>query len=252
LISCERAGAILRITLNRPEKRNAINRQMVEALMQALRVSTDEPDTRVVLIEGAGSDFCAGMDIAELAETVDAGVAEHLESARALAGMYRALRRHPRPVIAAVHGRALGGGAGLAMACDVVLACESAQFGFPEVAIGFVPAIVMSLLRRSVGEKRAFDLLASGKPVGAREAYEMGMITRVFADADLGAAVQKYVSALAETSASAVGMTKQLLYSIDALSVDAAIEAGVQINAAARMTADARRGFERFGKKSSP
>ena len=224
---------------------------MVEALTQALRGSTDEPDTRVVLIEGAGPDFCAGMDVAELAETADAGVAEHLESARALAGVYRALRSHPCPVVAAVRGRALGGGAGLALACDVVLAVESAQFGFPEVAIGFVPAIVMSLLRRSVGEKRAFDLLTSGKPVGAREAYEMGTITRVFADADFDASVQKYVSALAETSASALAMTKRLLYSIDAMSFDAAIEAGVQINAAARATEDARRGFQRFGEKSS-
>jgi methylglutaconyl-CoA hydratase len=250
-IKCELTGAILRITLNRPEKRNAISRQMVEALAQELSRSTREQAARVVLIEGAGPDFCAGMDIAELAETADAGVAEHLESARSLAGMYRSLRRHPLPVVAAVRGRALGGGAGLAMACDVVLASESAQFGFPEVKIGFVPAIVMSLLRRSVGEKRAFDLLATGTPVGAREAFEMGMITRVFADANFDASVDAYVSALAETSASALGMTKKLLYSIDATSFDAAIDAGVQINAAARMTDDARRGFKQFGKKSS-
>lgn len=251
MIKCERSGALLRITLNRPEKRNAINRQMVEALAEALRPPEEQPDVRVVLIEGAGPDFCAGMDIAELAETANASVAEHLESARSLAAVYRALRRHPRPVVAAVRGRALGGGAGLAMACDVVLATESAQFGFPEVRIGFVPAIVMSLLRRSVGEKRAFDLLTTGEPVGARQACEWGMITRVFSDSNFDASVTAYVGALAGMSASALEMTKKLLYTIDAMSFDAAIDAGVQVNAAARMTQDARRGFERFGKKSS-
>jgi methylglutaconyl-CoA hydratase len=251
LIKTERNGAVLRITLSRPEKRNAINRDMVDALSQVLTDSVHDEGTRVVLLEGAGPDFCAGMDIAEMADSADAGVAAHRDSASALAELYRALRRHPRPVVAAVRGRALGGGCGLALASDVVLASESAQFGFPEVRIGFVPAIVMSLLRRSVGEKTAFDLLTTGRSVGAREASDIGMITRVCADAEFEASVQTFVSALAETSSTAVGMTKKLLYSIDGLNVDAAMDAGVQMNALARMTADARRGFERFGKKSS-
>jgi methylglutaconyl-CoA hydratase len=250
LIEYKLSGAILRITLNRPEKRNAINRRMTDELSQALARSAQEEAARVILIEAAGPDFCAGMDIAELAESADAGIAEHQESARVLADLYRAMRRHPLPIVAAVRGRALGGGAGLALASDVVLAAESAQFGFPEVKIGFVPAIVMSLLRRSVGEKRAFDLLTSGKPIAARDALQAGIVTRVFADIDFDSSTAAYVHSLAETSATAVGMTKKLLYSMDGVDFDTAIDAGVQTNALARMTPDARRGFERFGKKS--
>ncbi|HEY4364706.1 MAG TPA: enoyl-CoA hydratase/isomerase family protein [Bryobacteraceae bacterium] len=249
MIKVGRSGAVLHLTLNRPGKRNAISGAMVSELTAAFQESAQDEDLRVVLIRGEGPDFCAGMDIAELSETADAGVAEHRESASNLAELYRAMRRHPRPVVAAVRGRALGGGCGLAMASDVVIASERAQFGFPEVKIGFVPAIVMSLLRRSVGEKRAFDLLTSGDSLGAREAFEIGMITRVCADAEFDTAVEAYASRLAETSATAVGMTKKLLYSIDGMSFDAAMDAGVQMNALARMTDDARRGFERFGKK---
>ena len=184
-----------------------------------------------------------------MAESDNEGALEFLESARRLADLYRALRGHPKPVIAAVKGRALGGGCGLAMACDAILAAESARFGFPEVTIGFVPAIVMCLLRRSVDEKRAFDLLASGEPVRAREACEIGMITRVYPDSDFEASVAAYVAALASKSASAMGLTKKLLYAIDGMSFDAALDAGTQVNAIARTTADARRGFEQFGKR---
>jgi methylglutaconyl-CoA hydratase len=148
-----------------------------------------------------------------------------------------------------VKGRALGGGCGLAMACDAVLAAESAKFGFPEVNIGFVPAIVMSLLRRSVGEKRAFDLLASAELVHAREALDMGMITRVYPDSGFDASIAGYVEGLTAKSASALGLTKKLLYAIDGMSLDAALEAGTQVNAIARTTADVRRGLERFGKR---
>jgi methylglutaconyl-CoA hydratase len=251
LIDYRVTGAIARVELNRPEKRNAINRQMIEELGSALERAASEKDAHAVLITGAGQDFCAGMDVAELAASADADLPEHLKSAGALANLYRALRRHPLPVIAAVKGRALGGGAGLATACDIVLAAESAQFGYPEVKIGFVPAIVMSILRRSVGEKRAFELLVSGEPVLARRALRMGMITQVFPDDDFGPYVEEYVSVLVEKSASAVSLTKKLLYSIDAMSFDEAIEAGVRMNAEARMTEDARSGFQRFRKRKS-
>ena len=239
-------GAIARITLNRPEKRNAIDDALIVDLGSALDRAKD---SRVVLLAAAGPDFCAGMDLAQLRETADAGIQNHLESAARLANLYRAIRYHPHPVVAAVQGRALGGGAGLAMACDVALAAESAQLGFPEVKIGFVPAIVMSMVRRSVGEKRAFELLTSGEPVSARRALELGLITHVFPEAEFEARAEAYVSALAAKSVSALSMTKKLLYDIDGMSFDAAIEAGVQINALARSTEDARRGFEGFKRK---
>lgn len=242
-------GEIARITLNRPEKRNAINDRLLVELSDSLKLAGLNKGVRVVLIGAAGKDFCAGMDIATLKETSDSDVLKNMESAQRLADLFRALRSHPQPVIAAVRGRAFGGGCGLATACDVVLAAESAQFGYPEVKIGFVPAIVMSLLRRSVGEKRAFDLVAGGEPIHAGEALQIGIATHVYPDSEFEAKVEVYASALAEKSASAVALTKRLLYQIDNLPFDAAIEAGVQVNAIARATEDARRGFEGFTKK---
>jgi methylglutaconyl-CoA hydratase len=243
----ETAGTVLRVTLNRPEKRNAINERMMAELRAALEEAA--PEVRVVVIAGEGPDFCAGMDLAMMAEATDDGALEFLQSAQRLADLYRALRDHPKPVVAAVRGRALGGGCGLAMACDAILAAESAVFGFPEVNIGFVPAIVMSLLRRSVGEKRAFELLASGEPVQAREACDLGMITWVYPDADFEASTASYAAALAAKSASALGLTKKLLYGIDGMNFEAALNAGTQVNAIARATKDARQGFEQFGKR---
>jgi methylglutaconyl-CoA hydratase len=249
LIRLESAGAVLRVTLNRPEKRNAIDDVTIAELRAAIDGVSLNAAVRVVLIAGEGADFCAGMDLVAMAQSSENGALEFLESAERLADLYRALRDCPKPVVAAVKGRALGGGCGLAMACDAVLATESARFGFPEVKIGFVPAIVASLLRRSVGEKRAFDLLVSGEPVTAREACDLGMITRVFPDSDFDASVDAYVAALASKSGSAVELTKRLFYGIDGLSFDAALRAGTQVNAIARTTADARRGFEEFGKR---
>src|SRR5262249_30444251 len=149
-------------TLNRPEKRNAITLELLDALLNGLERAARDPAARVVLIAGAGPDFCAGMDISLLQETSDAGVFEHLNLARTMGETFRAMRHHPHPVVAAVKGRALGGGCGIAIACDVVLAAESASFGYPEIKIGFVPATVMSTLRRTLGEKRAFELAVSG------------------------------------------------------------------------------------------
>ncbi|MBV8842726.1 MAG: enoyl-CoA hydratase/isomerase family protein [Bryobacterales bacterium] len=249
MIEYRLTGAVARITLNRPEKRNAINERMIEELAHSLSLTALNKAVRVVVIGAAGEDFCAGMDIAALRESSGADVLKHRESARSLAGLFRALRAHPQPVIAAVRGRAFGGGCGIATACDVVLAAESAQFGYPEVKVGFVPAMVMSLLRRSVGEKRAFDLLAVGDPIGARAARDIGMITRMYHDEEFDAKVEQYVGALAERSASAITLTKKLLHHIDSMPFDAALDAGIEINAIARMTEDARRGFERFMKK---
>jgi methylglutaconyl-CoA hydratase len=254
LIRIEADAAILRVSLNRPEKRNAIDERMIAELRAAIEKAAREAEVRAILITGEGPDFCAGMDLAMFAESVgtelgNGGALEFFESAQRLAGLYRALRDQPKPVVAAVKGRALGGGCGLAMACDAILAAESAIFGFPEVNIGFVPAIVMSLLRRSVGEKRAFDLLASGEPIRAHEARNIGMITRVYADSEFDASAAEYAAALAAKSASAMGLTKKLFYDIDGMSFDAALDAGTQVNAIARTTADARRGFEQFGKR---
>jgi methylglutaconyl-CoA hydratase len=246
LLSYSLDAGIARITLNRPEKRNALNPELIAALSEALAISARDAKVRVVLIAGAGKDFCAGLDLAGLDKGNEADALEHLRSAQHLADLLLAIRRHPRPVVAAVHGRALGGGAGIATACDLILAAESAAIGYPEVKIGFVPAMVAALLRRSVSEKRMFELLTSGEPVAASEAKAIGLINHVFADAEFEARVGAYVKNLAATSASALSLTKQLLYHTDGMTLEKAIEAGVMINAVSRSTVDAKRGFADF------
>jgi methylglutaconyl-CoA hydratase len=242
-------SGVARITLNRPEKRNALNAEVIAGFGEALARSAKDPAVRVVLIKGAGKDFCAGFDLLSLDKGNDAGAVEHLETARRLADVLLAIRRHPHPVVAAVQGRALGGGAGIASASDLILAAESASLGYPEVKIGFVPAMVAALLRRAVTEKRMFELLVSGEPVAAPEAKSIGLINQVFADAEFENGVEAYVENLAAKSASALSLTKQLLYHTDGMTLEKAIEAGVHMNALSRTTEDAKRGFAGFGKK---
>jgi methylglutaconyl-CoA hydratase len=246
LLSYSVDAGIASITLNRPEKRNALNPELIAALSEALAISSRDSKVRVVLIAGTGKDFCAGLDLLGLDGGNEADSLEHLASAQRLADVLLAIRRHPRPVVAVVHGRALGGGAGIATACDLILAADSAAIGYPEVKIGFVPAIVGALLRRSVTEKRMFELLAGGEPVAAREAQAIGLVNQVFPDAEFEARVKAYVQNLACKSASALSLTKQLLYHTDGMTLEKAIEAGVMMNAVSRSTEDAKRGFAEF------
>lgn len=241
--------SIARITLNRPDKRNALNDELVSEFKEALKAAADNESVRVVLVKGAGKDFCSGADLASLQRISQAGVEESLASARVMGELFVEMRRYPRPIIAAVRGRALAGGCGLATACDIILAAESAQFGYPEVNIGFIPAMVMAILRRSVSEKRAFELITRGEIVSAKAASEMGMINRVFADDEFEAAVESYAGQMAAKSASAVSLAKSLLYHMDGMTFETAIEAGIQLNAITRMTDDCKRGVERFLKK---
>ncbi len=240
---------VARLTLNRPDKRNALDAEIVSELKTALGEAASDARVRVVVISGAGKDFCSGADLAALQKISQATVTENVEDARNLAELFLAMRRHPRPILAAVRGRALAGGCGIATACDLVLATESAQLGYPEVNIGFIPAMVMAILRRSVSEKRAFELITRGEIISARTAAEIGLINRVFADDEFDAKLEEYVAGLAGKSASAVSLSKNLLYHMDAMTFETAIEAGVQLNAVTRMTEDCKRGVERFLKK---
>ena len=241
---------IARITLNRPEKRNALNSEVVAELKSALAESSCDPQCRVVLLSGAGKDFCSGADLEGLEKTAQADVLENMAGTRQTAELFLMMRNHPRPIIAAVQGRALAGGCGLATACDIILAAESAQFGYPEVNIGFVPAMVMAILRRSVLEKAAFELVVTGETVSAARAYEIGLIHRVYPDHQFASDVDAYTKKLASKSASAIMLSKRLLYQMDAMSFEAALEAGVEINVIARMTEDCRKGIERFLRKA--
>jgi len=250
LILYRAEAGIARITLNRPEKRNALNAEMIAGLRDTLQRSAADPAVGVVLISGAGPDFCAGMDLLALDRGNDASALEHLQTARQLAEVLLAIRKHPHPVVAAMRGRALGGGAGIASASDLILASKSAWIGYPEVKIGFVPAMVAALLRRSVTEKRMFELLATGESINAAEAHAIGLINRVYEDADLEPGVDAYVQELAAKSPSALTLMKSLLYQTDGMTLEKALEAGAQTNALSRTTEDAKKGFARFVKKS--
>jgi methylglutaconyl-CoA hydratase len=242
-----RVGAVATVTLNRPDKRNALNAATVDGLKAALAELAGESAVAVIVLTGAGADFCAGADLAQL-ESIAAGTdgMDNLRDAQSLGDLFVRMRDLPKPVIAAVRGHALAGGAGLAAACDIVLAEESATFGFPEVHLGFVPAMVMALLRRSVGEKRAFEVVARGERFDAAEAYRLGLVTRVLSADGFADAVSSYAAELASRSASALALTKRLFYGLDGAPFDEAIARGAEVNALARGTADCRAGVRRF------
>ncbi len=242
-------GAVARVTLNRPEKRNALNDAVIAGIKDGLRKAANDDNVRVVVISGAGKDFCSGADLSALQKIAGASVAENTEDARSLLELFLLIRQVPVPVVAAVTGRALAGGCGLATACDLVLASASARFGYPEVKIGFVPAMVMAILRRNVSEKRAFELVTRGEELGAQEAKEIGLINQVFSDETFAADVDAYVAKFEQLSKQAIALTKGLLYQIDGMAFVEALEEGADVNVIARMTDDCQKGIAKFLKK---
>ena len=249
LVLAQTADGVARLTLNRPGKRNALNAAMVEALHQELDRLADDSDARVVALRGAGADFCAGADLAEVAESQTQGPETGLAAAQRIGDLFVAIRRLPKPVVAVVHGRAFGGGCGLASACDLVLAHEDARFGYPEVHLGFVPAMVMAVLRRKTGESTAFELAVGGRPIGADEAASAGLANHVLPAAAFESAVRDYLSDLAERPPGAVTLTKRLLYGLDGASFEDAVARGAEVNALARLADECRDGVNRFLKR---
>jgi methylglutaconyl-CoA hydratase len=245
-IRVERTGAVGRITLVRPEKKNALDYAAARELRESLHELAVDADVRVVLLSAQGKDFCAGADLAALHALLDASAMEQTKDAEALGDVFRAMREMPQVIVAAVRGRALAGGAGLATACDIVIAEEGARFGYPEVRVGFVPAMVMALLRRQVGEKRAFELVATGRQVNAREALELGLVSRVVAAEDFDAATEQLVSELVTMPAGALRSTKQLFYALDDTNFADGIARAIRVNVEARATDDFREGVRRF------
>jgi methylglutaconyl-CoA hydratase len=239
-------GGVRRLTLNRPDKRNALNAELVAALKAALRQADADDAVRVVAVEGAGKDFCSGADLSALRRIAESSAMENLEDVDELAELFLLPRRMRKPVVACVRGRALAGGCGLATACDLVLAAETAELGYPEVKIGFVPAMVMAILRRNVSEKRAFELIVGGSPVAAAEAERMGLVNHVWPDADFDRMRDAFLADLAKRSPSAVQLSKRLLYHADGMGFEAALRSGADVNVVARMTDDMKAGVARF------
>ena len=240
------AGGVATLLLDRPEKRNALNRELVEALGAALEHAEADPGVHVIALRGAGTDFCAGADLAELERIAGLGAEESLADAQRLGDLFVRMRRCTRPLVAVVQGRALAGGCGLATACDLVLAHEGAELGYPEIHLGFVPAMVMAILRRKLPEGRAFELVVRGDRMGAAEAERVGLVNRVLPGASFEADVDAYLATLASRPPSAVSLTKRLLYGLEGASFEDGIARGAEVNVLARMTEACREGVRRF------
>lgn len=240
-------NGVATVTINRPRKRNALDRQTVVELDGLLRGARETPEVRAVLLRGEGSDFCAGADLAEMERiAASADPVENMRDAQGLGELLILMRRIEKPIVAAVRGHALAGGAGLAGACDIVIAAEDAVFGYPEVHLGFVPAMVMALLRRTVGEKQAFELVAGGSRIDAEEARRLGLVNRIVSSGSFEEETDAYARDLASRSPSALALIKRLLYGMDGMSFEQSIARGAEMNALARLTPDTREGMERF------
>jgi len=244
-------GSIATITLNRPEKRNAISFELIDDLLRALR-EVAKSDAIVLLLTGAGKAFCSGMDLDNLKALLGRTPQQNLQDSQTMVQLFRTLYEFPKVTIAAVNGAAIAGGTGLALLCDFTLAVPEAKFGYTEVRIGFVPAIVSTFLLRQVGEKLARDLLLTGRLFGAEEAVRLGLVREVVAADQLLVRARELAGLLLENSAASLRATKQLLINHARAELDAQIDAAVRENAAIRTTADFREGISSFLEKRKP
>jgi methylglutaconyl-CoA hydratase len=244
------------LTLHRPERRNAINAVMIEELLAALD-ACEQKGARAVILTGAGSAFCSGMDLEMLRGLAGQSAEEHLAESRRLAHLFRRLYEFPAPTIAAVNGAAVAGGCGLATLCDFTLSVSTAKFGYPEVRIGFLPALVSVFLVRQVGEKRARDLLLTGRLLDAEEAAQWGLITRVVGSNEvetneLCAQARELAALLRKNSPQSLSACKRILAALPLPSLQEALDYAARENAAARQTAGFHEGITSFLEKRAP
>lgn len=235
------------LTLNRPDKRNALNSTLVEELKHALARLSNEPTCRVIVLAGAGKAFCAGADLEYLTRMQDYSPEENLRDSRQLAELFLQLYTCPKPTVARVHGPALAGGCGLVTVCDVALAVPEATLGYTEVRIGFIPAIVSAFLLRKLGEGRARHLLVTGEVISAAKAEQYGLVHEVLAPEALDARLAELCQRLATQNApGAMELTKRLIYDIPALPLPEGVAFATKMNAHARQTDECRRGIRAF------
>lgn len=247
----EVAEGVARVTLNRPEVRNALNEALLRELESALRRLEDDPAARVVVLRGAGDRaFCAGADLRKVA---DRGTT--LQARESFGGLGRILEHMARmrtPVIAQVHGHALAGGCGLAAGADIVVAADDATFGLPEIKVGLLPLVVMAPILRAVGRKRGLLMILTGEPVSAREAYEMGLVSRLVPRGDLGGAVDALARTLAGYSPTALGLAKEAAGMVPDMEYGAALRYLRELITLVALSDDAREGIAAFFEKRPP
>jgi methylglutaconyl-CoA hydratase len=244
-IRVEREGAIGRITLCHRERKNAIDRTMATELFEACHQLEQDGSVRVVHLTAEGEDFCVGADLQALTMALGAAGEAHREDADAYGRVLLGIRALMKPVVCSVRGRALGAGTGLATACDLVLAHEDAEFGYPEVRFGAVPALVMALLRRTVGEKHAADLVLTGRVIAAEEAERIGLVSRALPAASYEQNVAAVLAGMSKSPSTSLALTKWLLYKLDALSFEDGVAAGVVTDVESRATAEFQDGVRR-------
>ena len=244
-------GGVAALTLNRPEKRNAISFDLIDDLLRALE-EVSKSDAIVLILTGAGKAFCSGLDLDNLKALLGRTPEQNLQDSRTMVQLFRSLYEFPKVTIAAVNGTAIAGGTGLALLCDFTLAVPEAKFGYTEVRIGFVPAIVSTFLLRQVGEKQARDLLLTGRLFDAAEAVRLGLVSEIVPQENLMPRARALAAALMENSPASLRATKQLLTDHARPELDAPIESAVRENAAIRTTADFREGISSFLEKRKP
>jgi methylglutaconyl-CoA hydratase len=244
-------GSVATVTLNRPEKRNAISPQMIQELMAALD-EVERGPARVLILTGAGKAFCAGMDLDALRSFPSQSPAQVVEDARRIAGMFRRIYTFPKPSIAAVNGPAIAGGCGIATFVDFTLAAPEAKFGYTEVRIGFMPAIVATFVVRQVGEKRARDLLLTGRIFDAEEAFRLGLVNEIVPAEQLLSRARELAASLNDLSPTSLVFTKRLLNKFVEAEIDRDLELAIEESAAIRATADFREGLSAFLEKRKP
>jgi len=239
------------VTLNRPEKRNAISFELIEDLLRALDEVAKSP-ALVLILTGAGKAFCSGMDLQNLKSLIGRSPEQNLKDSETMVRLFRALYEFPKVTIAAVNGAAIAGGTGLAVLCDFTLAVPDAKFGYTEVKIGFVPAIVSTFLLRQVGEKHARDLLLTGRIIGVEEAFRMGLINEILPADRLVPRARELAAQIMENSPTSLVLTKRLLSEHARAELDRQIEAAARENAAIRATKNFHEGVTSFLEKRKP
>jgi len=244
-------GVVATLTLNRPDKRNAVSYELITDLLRALD-EVRNSSARVLILTGAGKAFCSGMDLDNLKSLIGRTPEESLQDSRTMVSLFRSLYEFPKPTIAAVNGAAIAGGTGLALLCDFTLAVPEAKFGYTEVRIGFVPAIVSTFLLRQVGEKIARDLLLTGRLFDAEEALRIGLLNQIVPPEKLMDRARELAAQLMENSPVSLTFTKRLLTDHSREVLDSQIEAAIRENAAIRSTADFREGVTSFLEKRKP
>lgn len=244
-------SSVATVTLNRPDKRNAISYELIEDLLAALD-EVAKSSAQILILTGAGKAFCSGMDLETLKALTGRSTEQNLKDSETMARLFRSLYDFPKPTIAAVNGAAIAGGCGLATLCDFTLAVPEAKFGYTEVRIGFVPAIVSTFLLRQIGEKHARDLLLTGKIIDAGEAHRMGLINEVVAGEKLLLRARELAAQLMENSPTSLTSTKRLLSDHARLELDAQIRSAIRENAGIRSTHDFREGISSFLEKRKP